>query len=79
MVICNPPIVMKMYTFMYEHLDCDCIVDFTNETDDGVVDIVAYSEGKNDNINLRTYFNNAEFANEYSIVQGIDSKGINCV
>ncbi|MBR1597497.1 MAG: hypothetical protein IJ661_01135 [Lachnospiraceae bacterium] len=65
------PLVIDRWDFLFNHLDCDCIVDKTNEKETGKVRVIAYAENKADNINLRNYFQQNNYKGKYVILQGI--------
>ena len=75
-VICDPPIETKRYEFLYDHLDCDCIVDKSKEKETKTIRIIAYSPAKENNPILREYFRLQKFHGKYKILQGIDSKEV---
>ena len=54
--VCNPPEVMDRYEFQFSHLDCDCIIDKSEESHTKKVKIIAYATSKGGNLALRKYF-----------------------
>ena len=79
MIICDSPIVIKRYEFLYRHLDCDCIADTSDEPESGHIRILAYSEKKEDNEGLENYFFNQGYSGKYKILQNISSEEVNCI
>ena len=79
MVICKEPIITKRYEFLFSHLDCDCIADTTNEKKTKTIKVIAYSENKNDNMNLEDYYVENGFKGKYKILQNISKEEVNSI
>lgn len=77
--VCNPPEVMDRYEFQFSHLDCDCIIDKSEESHTKKVKIIAYATSKEGNLALRKYFHEQGYSNTYKILRGIGSKEVNSI
>ena len=75
-IVCKPPIEVNRYEFLFEHLDCDCIVDKSSESETKKVRVIAYSPSKENNRSLREYFRKSGYQGKYRILQGIDSQEV---
>ena len=78
--ICEPKLkTNNLFDFMYEHLDCDCIVDTTNELIKDFVEIIAFAKNMYGNEQLRAYYLEKNFKSPIMIVQGISHMEVDCI
>ncbi len=78
-IICSPPLVMDMYDFLFNHLDCNSIVDRSEEGATKKIKILAYATSKKGNRALKKYFYDKKYQDNYNILIGIDSKEVNSI
>ena len=69
------PLTIDRYKFLYEHMDCDSIIESKPEDDeDGIIYVLAYAIKKEFNKKLEALFYNNNYSGRYVILRGIDSK-----
>lgn len=68
------PLTVDRYKFLYEHLDCDSIIEKRPYSDDGLIFVLAYAIKKEFNKTLEALFYKKDYAEKYVILRGIDSK-----
>ena len=78
-VVFEPPMPADRYKFLFEHLDCDSIVDDNNDVNNNDIKIIAYAVSKDYNMMLQEYFDKRRFSGKYYIMQGIDNREVNCI
>ena len=79
MIVCENPIITKRYDFLYSHLNCSCIADTKEEENTGNIKIIAYSESREDNNNIRDYFYKQNYSGKYRILKEISSEEVNSI
>ena len=79
MIICEQPITVDSYEFLYDHLNCDCIIKKNSDANNSMVEVIAYSESRADNEALNVYFQKNNLKGNYWILQGIDESEVNCI
>lgn len=71
------PLRTDRYTFLYEHLDCDSIIERKEEED--LISVIAYAKKKEFNKALESLFYDRNYSGKYVILRGIDSKEANSI
>lgn len=79
MKVCKKPIETERFTFLFKHLDCDCIADTSNEDVSDTISVVAYSEGKHENEELYDYFFESGMSDKYRYLKGITREEVDCI
>ncbi len=78
-IVLNEPLIVNQYDFLYRHLDCDSIIGDNEDPNDPVVKVLAYAESEKYNDRLEEFFFEKGYDKKYWILQGIDSKEVNCI
>ncbi len=78
-VIYDTPMKADRYEFLYDHLDCDSIVELNENDDDRTVYIIARAISEEFNKVLEKMFYENGYEGKYIIMQGIDSKEVNSI
>ena len=78
-VFCDPPIKTERFEFLFNHLDCDCIADTSEESITDRISVLAYSTDKNANASLRKYFYEKGYGKKYRYLIGIDRRELNSI
>lgn len=74
-VYCDPPIKTDLVQFLFEHLDCDCVIK-EQSLSSYTVYVIAYAESKQGNSELHNvYYNN----HEVMIVHGIGKEEVSII
>jgi len=72
MKILQIPLRVKRYEFLYSHLDCDCIASYEKNSNE--IEVIAFSETKEENARLKQYYYSNNLMGKYRILQGIDKR-----
>lgn len=73
------PLKADRYDFLYNHLDCDSIVELNGDEDERTVYIIARASSEKFNRALEKVFYEKGYEGKYIIMQGIDSKDVNSI
>ena len=75
----DTPLKTDRYKFLYEHLDCDSIVEADEDADERMVSVIARAIAGEFNKRLEDLFYERGYEGRYLIIQGIDSKEVNSI